>query len=319
MPEEGQTANHVLCTVELLGPVAIVQQEKPFGSNTPIEITPTTKVCRGRKKTNFVSLPCELRDMVYKECLTSRNRSFYRGVDKFRSRYDRAIGNGIKLMDPRFSTNQIAREACKVFYQHNTFCVKSHDVGEFLKIRLENFLEDKTFFTPEEWLRKVTIILVNQYNAQNRTFDTCHHLAGLKKLLTCSRLQNVEIELLGNNPVKTMVDIATICETIKKTIGQGFSIHGPRVCNGQPQCRKQDLSWMWQAPDYSLLEQMRNREKPIEEIMRFYVAAFLDMQFRGRAKPITDEAKAYRHVERWYDFWQRTRYVWRKKRRLKQG
>ncbi len=219
MPGDGHIGNHVLYINELLGPFRIVQHEKPFRPNTPTNIESTSGICRGHKKANFFSLPHELREMIYKECLITRNRLYYRGFDEFRSRYDSAIGNGIKLIDPRFSSNQFAREACEVFYQHNTFGVKSGAVGEFLKIRFENFSEAKICFRPEKWLRKVVIILDNQYNAQSKAFEACHHISGLKELFNCPRLQEVEVELLGSNPVRIMVEIATVCESIQKKIG----------------------------------------------------------------------------------------------------
>ncbi len=55
-------------------------------------------------------------------------------------------------------------------------------------------------------------------------------------------------------------------------------------------------------PDYSLLERMRDREKLLEEMMRSYIAALLDIKLRDIEQPVADETKAYRRVERWYNF-----------------
>lgn len=71
-------------------------------------------------------------------------------------------------------------------------------------------------------------------------------------------------------------------------------------------------------PDYSLLERMRDREKLLEEMMRSYIAALLDIKLRDREQPVADETKAYRRVERWYNFWQEIRCICAKKRKLEQ-
>ena len=143
---------------------------------------------------NFLSIPREIRDLVYENLLISSEPiNFNRLSGPLVYDIDTAL---LGLWE---TIPQVAQEACGIFYQRNTFVVLDGDLHSFLHSNITSWVlhapspdlrrQQSVNINVKPWLSKVEII-----QEQSMFTDYRELGAGLRYLLACPRLKSVVID-----------------------------------------------------------------------------------------------------------------------------
>ena len=262
-------------------------------------------VLRRRNVTTFLSLPRELRDKVYRECLTSHSLMVYTQNNHFCSQDNTAVMQAIQLLNPSFSTVQIAREACEIFYQHNKFQLQSSTVGFLLKNRFKICPEGEMLFRPALWLKNITFELEDRHNAVRIANDFGPDRLGLNLLLTCPRLKHVAIQLTKLRSITMIVEIAKACYELQKNVGKGLRVYGRPLGNRYPDRGEKDISWMLETPDAAMKKRVEDGEATLEDKITVGITPWITTRMRDSERPTSLERTDSWKLDRWYMEWWR--------------
>ena len=174
---------------------------------------------------NFLSMPREIRDLVYENLLISSepinfNRLFGPQV------YDISTG----LLALWGTVSQVAHEACAIFYRRNTFVVLDGDLHSFLHSNIISWVLHAS--SPDQHKQQLVNINVNAWLSKIEIFqeqsmftDYRELGAGLRYLLACPRLQSVVIDT-GRGFWRMLDDESKIAiEELIKRLGPGLRVH----------------------------------------------------------------------------------------------
>ncbi|KAL9071118.1 MAG: hypothetical protein Q9161_004457 [Pseudevernia consocians] len=206
--------------------------------------------------TEFCNLPLSERTTVLVGLLTSFNPIFIVQVNggyNFATQHTLIHGAMPMLYD--FSTNkQIAREACGVFYQNNTFSLSSRWLSHIILDQTNTWIIGETI-QPRLLFRSLQILL-DHYDLQTPG-NTPLELANL---LACTHLDRLDIEIctpetLAKDPegvkkrsVNEAMAIGVVIRQLKEKFGMAL-----RVLIGGPFTQtKEDITWMWDRPSEDL-------------------------------------------------------------------
>lgn len=178
-----------------------------------------------RSRVNFLSLPREIRDLIYEELVISSAPVHF---NQKSGPVVHDVQHGLLgLWD---TIPQVAREVCEVFYQRNTFVVFDGDLHSFLTSDIRSWVlhtpshisskEKRSTFRANRWLTKIEV-----FQEQTMFTDYRELGAGLRYLLTCPRLQSVVIDtgrgfwrMLGE-------DSKAAVEELTRRLGEGLKVH----------------------------------------------------------------------------------------------
>jgi len=179
-------------------------------------------------RTSFMSLSRELRDQIYAKLLISPQPMHF-------NRISGPIVYDVEdnLLTLWSTLPQIAEEACKMFYQQNTFVVFDGDLPSFLGSSIHSWTihacqdsvdrlanKEAPEFRVRAWVTKIEI-----FQEQSMFIDSRDLGAGLRQLLACPHLQSVVIDT-GRGFWRMLDGESKLAiEELTKKIGGGFKVH----------------------------------------------------------------------------------------------
>ena len=173
---------------------------------------------------NFLSIPREIRDLVYENLLISSEPiNFNRLSGPLVYDIDTAL---LGLWE---TIPQVAQEACGIFYQRNTFVVLDCDLHSFLHSNITSWVihapspdprrQQSVNINVKPWLSKIEII-----QEQSMFTDYRELGAGLRYLLACPRLQSMVIDT-GRGFWRMLDDESKIAvEELIRRLGPGLRV-----------------------------------------------------------------------------------------------
>ena len=174
---------------------------------------------------NFLSIPPEIRDLVYENLLISSEPINFNRLSGPLV-YDIHTG----LLGLWETIPQVAQEACGIFYQRNTFVVLDGDLHSFLHSDITSWVlhapspdlrrQQTVNINVKAWLSKIEI-----FQEQSMFTDYRELGAGLRYLLACPRLQSVVIDT-GRGFWRMLDDESKIAvEELIRRLGLGLRVH----------------------------------------------------------------------------------------------
>ena len=174
---------------------------------------------------NFLSMPREIRDLVYENLLISSEPINF---NRFSGPQVYDINTG--LLGLWGTVPQVAQEACAIFYRRNTFVVLDGDLHSFLHSNIISWVlhalspgphrQQSVNINVNVWLSKIEIL-----QEQSMFTDYRELGAGLRYLLACPRLQSVVIDT-GRGFWRMLDDESKIVvEELIKRLGPGLRVH----------------------------------------------------------------------------------------------
>ena len=174
---------------------------------------------------NFLSIPREIRDLVYEKLLISSEPINF---NSFSGPLVYDIDTG--LLRSWGAIPQIAHEACTFFYRRNTFVILDGDLHSFLHSNISSWVlhapsSDRRRQQPlkinvSSWLSKIEV-----FQEQSMFTDYRELGAGLRYLLACPRLQTVVIDT-GRGFWRMLDDGSKIAvEELIRRLGPGLKVH----------------------------------------------------------------------------------------------
>lgn len=222
----------------------------------------------------FTSLPREIRDQIYKEVLVlSEPEHMFYTVHP----HGHPIKEGHGLFHSVFSNQQIAREACEVYYGYNTFTGDAVMLSGVLVSKVD--LGDDEWFVPAACLRKIIITitffgsLMSSLNVDSEDIS-----------LSCPKLQTIVLESFAHGnlviffphdvnltDVKTIVYLGRKLKNDITSIKLELYFHGFSYCRTRVsrqnastvgRCKILDgttnVSWLIDEPDQGIIEKVEN-------------------------------------------------------------
>ena len=173
----------------------------------------------------FLSIPREIRDLVYENLLISSEPINF---NRFSGPLVYDIDTG--LLRSWGAIPQVAHEACGIFYQRNTFVILDGDLQSFLHSNISCWVLHAPSSDPHRqqsiqinvnaWLSKIEI-----FQEQSMFTDYRELGAGLRYLLACPRLQSVVIDT-GRGFWRMLDDESKIAvEELIRRLGPGLKVH----------------------------------------------------------------------------------------------
>ncbi|KAL2036760.1 hypothetical protein N7G274_010484 [Stereocaulon virgatum] len=142
----------------------------------------------------FLSLPRELRDLVYRDhVISSQPICFNRRSGPIVNDIDNSL---LRMWD---SSDQVAREACEIFYSHNTFVIFDGDLSSFFGSNIRSWTihypydVSRRMHAPN-WNLNTALAKVEIFQELTAFTDYQELGNGLCFLLTCPRVQSVVID-----------------------------------------------------------------------------------------------------------------------------
>lgn len=173
----------------------------------------------------FLSIPREIRDLVYEYLLISSEPINFNSLSGPLV-YDVDTG----LLSSWKAIPQVAHEACGIFYRRNTFVILDGDLHSFLHSNIISWVihaplydqcrQQSLKINVNPWLSKVEIL-----QEQSMFTDYRELGAGLRYLLACPRLQSVIIDT-GRGFWRMLDDESKIAvEELIRRLGPGLKVH----------------------------------------------------------------------------------------------
>lgn len=177
---------------------------------------------------NLLTLPWELRKLVFEEALatTARRpiafrRDPYKAIDALEK-----LGTNINLLRACSRSRQLASESIQAFYRINLFQVWECDIPHFLKggIKFDNESKWKPAVTA--WITQIRILIVVNFRGGGSR-PSCH----FQHLLACPRLRCVEIRLSAVGGMANRVtpekagEIRRLCRALRKKAVKDFRVY----------------------------------------------------------------------------------------------
>lgn len=117
---------------------------------------------------DFLSLPREVRDQIYRDLVVAEDPIQYSEKLESLSRSDTFAETALKWMFDVESNSQIAEETREIFYQHNTFLIYTHDIRTLLNTKvhamsfgagrgIKTTITYSTPFNAGAWVRKLAV------------------------------------------------------------------------------------------------------------------------------------------------------------------
>lgn len=178
--------------------------------------------------TNFMSLPRELRDQVYKELTISSKPVLFNGISG-------PIVYDVEDSLLAFSTvpSQLTREACEMFYQQNYFVILDGDLPCFLESSIHlwtlhtchdhmhtTYKAKSVVSNISAWITKIEVL-----QEQSMYTDYEELGMGLDLLSTCPQLHTVVIDT-GRGFWRKLDNASRVAiEELTKRLGAGLKVH----------------------------------------------------------------------------------------------
>ncbi|KAF6236963.1 hypothetical protein HO173_004842 [Letharia columbiana] len=214
--------------------------------------------------TEFCNLPLSERTAILSRLLTSSDSLFIVEVDggyNFATEYN-PIHGAMPLLYDICTNKQIAREACEVFYQNNTFILSSRWLPHMVLDQTNTWIMRETI-QPHLLFRSVHILL-DHYEPQTPNKTPLE----LASLLSCTKLDRLDIEIctpeiLANDPegikkrsVKEAMAVGVVIRQLMEKFGVALKvwIGGPGFATQE----KEDITWMWDRPSGELARVVLN-------------------------------------------------------------
>ena len=174
---------------------------------------------------NFLSIPREIRDLVYEHLLISSESINF---NRFSGPLVYDIDTG--LLRSWEAIPQVAHEACGIFYRRNTFVILDGDLHSFLHSNISSWALHAPLCDPSRqqlvkinvkpWLSKIEV-----FQEQSMVTDYRELGAGLRYLLACPKLQSVVIDT-GRGFWRMLDDESKIAvEELIRRLGPGLKVH----------------------------------------------------------------------------------------------
>ena len=174
---------------------------------------------------NFLSIPREIRDLVYENLLISSEPINFNSFSG-----PLVYDMDTELLRSWGAIPQIAHEACTLFYRRNTFVILDGDLHSFLHSNISSWVlhapsSDRRRQQPlkinvNSWLSKIEV-----FQEQSMFTDYRELGAGLRYLLACPRLQSVVIDT-GRGFWRMLDDESKIAvEELIVRLGPGLKVH----------------------------------------------------------------------------------------------
>lgn len=137
---------------------------------------------------SFTSLPREIRDQIYKEVLVvSEPEQMFNTVHP----HGHPIKAGHGLLQFAFSNQQIAREACEIYYGYNTFTADAVILSRFLVSEID--LGGGEWFFPAACVKKIIITITFFGNVMTSLDVDSRDLS-----FRCPKLRTIVLESFAN-------------------------------------------------------------------------------------------------------------------------
>ena len=173
----------------------------------------------------FLSIPREIRDLVYENLLISSEPINF---NRFSGPLVYDIDTG--LLRSWAVIPQVAHEACGIFYRRNTFVILDGDLHSFLHSNLSSWVLHAPSSDPrrrqsvktnvQPWLSNIEV-----FQEQSMVTDYRELGEGLRYLLACPRLQSVVIDT-GRGFWRMLDDESKIAvEELIRRLGPGLKVH----------------------------------------------------------------------------------------------
>ena len=173
---------------------------------------------------DFLSIPREIRDLVYEQLLISSEPINF---NRFSGPLVYDIDTG--LLSSWKAIPQVAHEACGIFYRRNTFVILDGDLNSFLHSNISSWVvhtssgprgQQSVKINVKSWLSKIEV-----FQEQSMVTDYRELGAGLRYLLACPRLQSVVIDT-GRGFWRMLDDESKIAvEELIRRLGPGLKVH----------------------------------------------------------------------------------------------
>lgn len=162
-------------------------------------------------RASFISLPREIRDRIYKGVLILSEPE-----DTFYTTYLSYVrGQPMKdvygLLHPACSNQQIAREACEVYYGFNTFTTDKVSLSGLLASKFDLGAGD--WFFPSEWVKR---IIINIKISASTSSSLDNHVDFWKISLCCPKLRTIVLECFDKRGPVACGDIIKIINLGRK-------------------------------------------------------------------------------------------------------
>lgn len=182
----------------------------------------------GRDRPNLLTLPWELRNLVFEEALatTARRpiafcRDPYKAIDTLEM-----LGTNVNLLRACSRSRQLAPESRQAFYRINLFQVWDYDIPRFLKggIKFDN--ESNWLPAVTAWITRIRILIVVNFRGGGRRPSY-----RFQHLLACPRLRCVEIRLSAVGGMANRVtpekagEIRRLCRALRKKAVKEFRVY----------------------------------------------------------------------------------------------
>ncbi|MCJ1469274.1 hypothetical protein MMC07_007907 [Pseudocyphellaria aurata] len=167
-------------------------------------------------RASFISLPREIRDRIYQEVLILSEPE-----DIFYTTYLSFVrGQPMKdvygLLHPACSNQQIAREACEIYYGFNTFTTDIVSLSGLLASKID--LGGGDWFFPAEWVKRI-IININFSAFTSGSLDD--HVDSRKISLCCPKLRTIALECFDvRAPItcSNIINVVNLCKKLRSDI-----------------------------------------------------------------------------------------------------
>lgn len=238
-------------------------------------------------RASFTLLPREIRDMIYKEALVLSvpEHMFYTT-----QHCGQTLKEGHGLLHSAFSTQQIAREACEVYYRYNTFEGDAVFLSRFLASKIH--IGGGKWFFPSEHVRKI-IITITFFGLVMSSID----VNSRELYLSCPKLQTIVLESFAHgNPIIFIPRSVQITEArkivylgrrLKKDLeGINLDIYlhnfyyrrNPNASGGVGDMKYLDgtlnVSWLVDRPDQEMVEKVEQGQGSDKEWLMVQMATY---------------------------------------------
>jgi hypothetical protein len=254
------------------------------------------QMLRGHTAAEFVKLPVEERNAVYKRYLvTEAIVQIEEGDDN--DFFNPELADGVLLRQEYLvgydeGGKQVAKEAREIYYRQNLFIVRSHWLCEFLV----NTLADSRPFRVESLVRKIIVTVDLEHIHDSMGIPSSPEPRGkrkgtgtdnieevepwavrdLKQLLTFTNADWIGIDIRGGgaldgSDLSTQQKIKEISGVVKQLILQ-FPRQRLRIRKVSPTCAKyHDLKPYWTPPSTQAKQNLRNGRASFLELMQIQI------------------------------------------------
>lgn len=182
----------------------------------------------------FLPLAREIRDLVYGHLLVSKRGPIYFDPVNGFMPAEVAIQEGLPFVTSRSAPMLIVVEAPEIFYKSNTITVRCEDIGDLLHYRaFQNIKQHSS--DPSDSIKSLVILVDGRDWGEFQMEDPT---VGLQKLLDCTALKAVQIEIRGeyatpNEISQTVTSIFPSCNRLRQRLGPGLSVYIQGVCHSR--------------------------------------------------------------------------------------